>query len=93
MPAHASDELIAGNPLNPERGRRHADAGRVHLRLFTRRALVEVCAHHGLRALALRAAGYYPLPPVLAARAARLDPFHAAYMTGVFAASDAPLLS
>ncbi len=84
MPSHASDELIAGNPLNPESGRPHADAGRVHLRLFTRRALAEVCAHHGLRPLALRGAGYYPLPPALAAPAARLDPVHAAYVTGLF---------
>ena len=86
MPSHASDEMIAGNPLNPERGRPHADAGRVHLRLFTRRALAEVCAHHGLRPVSLRAAGYYPLPPALARHAARLDPVHAAYVTGLFAA-------
>lgn len=86
MPAHASDELIAGNPLNPEHGRPHADSGRVHLRLFTARALREVCAHHGLRAVSLRASGYYPLPPALAARAARIDPTHAAYVTGLFTA-------
>lgn len=86
MPSHASDELIAGNPLNPERGRPHADAGRVHLRLFTRRALAEVCAHHGLRAVSLRGAGYYPLPPALATHASRIDPVHAAYVTGLFAA-------
>ncbi len=88
MPAHASDRLIAGNPLNPERGRPHADPGRVHLRLFTRRALAEVCLHHGLRPVALRGAGYYPLPPVLAGAAARLDPVHAAYVTGLFAAPE-----
>jgi SAM-dependent methyltransferase len=88
MPAHASDEVIAGNPLNPEHGHPHADAGRVHLRLFTRRALAEVCAHYGLRTVALRGAGYYPLPPALAAPAARLDPVHAAYVTGLFEAPD-----
>ena len=86
MPAHASEEVIVGNPLNPERGRPHADPGRVHLRLFTRRALAEVCAHHGLRPVALRGAGYYPLPPAAAAAAARLDPVHAAYVTGLFEA-------
>ena len=84
MPAHASDELIVGNPLNPERARAHADPGRVHVRLFTRRALAEVCEHHGLRTLALRGAGYSPLPPAAAALAARLDPAHAAYVTGLF---------
>lgn len=87
MPAHASDSVIAGNPLNPERGRPHADAGRVHLRLFTRRALAEVCNFHGLRPISLRGTGYYPLPPRLAAHAARIDPVHAAYVTGLFAAS------
>lgn len=86
MPSHASDELILGNPLDPERGAPHADAGRVHLRLFTRRALAEVCAHHGLVPLDLRGAGYYPLPPSLARPAARFDPAHAAYVTGLFQA-------
>ena len=84
MPAHASDELIVGNPANPERGRRHPDPGRVHLRLFTRRALAEVCEHHGLQKVELRGVGYYPLPPLLAEPAARLDPVHAAYVTGLF---------
>ena len=88
MPAHASDEVIVGNPLNPVRGCAHANAGLVHLRLFTRRALAEVCTHHGLRPLALRAAGYYPLPPPAAALAARVDPLHAAYVTGLFAAPE-----
>lgn len=86
MPAHASAELIAGNPANPERGQAHADPGRVHLRTFTRRALAEVCRHHGLAPVRLLGVGYYPLPPSLAAPAARLDPTHAAYVTGLFAA-------
>lgn len=87
MPSHASERVIAGNPLNPERGLPHADPGRVHLRLFTRRALAEVCEHHGLRPLRLRGVGYYPLPPALARPAARADPVHAAYVTGIFAAA------
>jgi SAM-dependent methyltransferase len=84
MPMHVSDEVIVGNPLNPEDGAAHADAGRVHLRLFTRRALSELCAHNGLRTVALRGAGYYPLPAPAARVAARLDPRHAAYVTGLF---------
>lgn len=87
MPSHASDRVIAGNPLNPERGLPHADPGRVHLRLFTRRALIEVCEHHGLSPVTVRAAGYYPLPPALARHAARADPVHGAYVTGLFAAA------
>jgi SAM-dependent methyltransferase len=84
MPLHVSDEVIVGNPLNPEAGDTHADAGRVHLRLFTRRALAELCEHHGLRTVALRGAGYYPLAGPAARLAARVDPRHAAYVTGLF---------
>jgi hypothetical protein len=84
MPMHISDELILGNPLNPERGTPHEDAGRVHVRLFTARALTELCAHHGLRRVRFVSAGYYPLPTRLARVAARIDPLHAAFMTGLF---------
>ena len=84
MPMHVSDELIVGNPLNPERGQPHADAGRTHLRLFTGRALEELCAHHGLERISLRTAGYYPLPPRLARVPIRLDPLHGAFLVGMF---------
>lgn len=83
MPIHVSDELIVGNPLNPERGAPH-EPGRVHVRLFTARALTELCAHHGLRRVGLVSAGYYPLPPRLARLAVRVDPLHAVYVTGMF---------
>lgn len=84
MPAHVSDEVIVGNPLDPLRGRAHQDLGRTHLRLFTARALTELCAHHGLERVALRTVGYYPLPPVLSRVATRVDPRHGAFLTGVF---------
>jgi SAM-dependent methyltransferase len=86
MPMHVSDELILGNPLNPERGDPHRDAGRTHLRLFTGRALEELCAHHGLERVSLRTSGYYPLPPRLGRLAARLDPLHGAFLIGIFEA-------
>jgi SAM-dependent methyltransferase len=79
MPAHVSDELIVGNPLDPLRGREHED-GRAHLRLFTGRALVELCAVHGLERVALRTAGYYPLPPRLGRIMARIDRLHGAFL-------------
>jgi SAM-dependent methyltransferase len=47
-PVHVSDEVILGNPLNPLHGQDHEDIGQTHLRLFTARGLVELCAHHGL---------------------------------------------
>ena len=84
MPMHVSDETILGNPLNPLDGRPHADLGRSHVRLFTARALTELCARHGLEAVSLRAAGYYPLPPPIARMAGRADPTHAAFLIGLF---------
>ena len=39
FPMHVSDALIVGNPLNPEHGQPHEDAGRIHVRVFTGRAL------------------------------------------------------
>jgi SAM-dependent methyltransferase len=84
MPMHVSDETIVGNPLNPLDGRPHTDIGRTHLRLFTGRALKELCRRHGLALVSLRSAGYYPLPPVLARPLARVDPMHAAFLIGLF---------
>ena len=85
-PMHVSDELIVGNPLNPEDGWGHEDRGRVHLRLFTGRALTELCAHHGLGCLELRTVGDYPLPPLMGRLATRLDGLHGAFLTGTFGA-------
>jgi SAM-dependent methyltransferase len=90
MPMHVSDETILGNPLNPLDGRPHADLGRSHLRLFTGRALTELCARHGLEPVALRTAGYYPLPPPLARVAGRIDPTHAAFLIGLFSPRTTP---
>jgi SAM-dependent methyltransferase len=84
MPMHVSDEIIVGNPLNPEHRREHRDAGRTHLRLFTVRALKELAAYHGLAMERLRTVGYYPLPPLLARVAARIDPLHAAFIVAFF---------
>jgi SAM-dependent methyltransferase len=84
MPIHVSDHVILGNPLNPEDGLAHRDLGRTHLRLFTARALNELCEHHGLRQAALRTVGYYPLPRLLARIASRLDPVHSAFIVGLF---------
>lgn len=84
-PMHVSDEVVVGNPLNPEQGEPHEDAGRTHLRLFTGRALRELAAHHGLRAGRVSTSGYYPLPPRLARVAGRLDPTHGAFLIGIFA--------
>lgn len=84
MPMHVSDDVILGNPLNPENGWPHQDRGRIHVRLFTVRALVELCVHHGLEPLRVRTSGYYPLPPRLARLALRVDPGHGAFVVGLF---------
>jgi SAM-dependent methyltransferase len=83
-PMHVSDEVIVGNPLNPEDGALHEDRGRTHLRLFTPRALRELAAVHGLIAERVLTAGYYPLPPRLARAAVRVDALHGAFVTGLF---------
>jgi SAM-dependent methyltransferase len=84
MPMHVSDEIIVGNPLNPEHRWGHRDHGRTHLRLFTGRALAELAAYHGLGVQSIQAVGYYPLPPLMARLAARVDPVHGAFIVGVF---------
>jgi SAM-dependent methyltransferase len=84
-PMHVSDEVIVGSPLNPERGWPHEDRGRVHVRLFTARALVELARHHGLDRTGMRSVGYYPFGPRLARIAARIDPLHGAFLVGTFA--------
>jgi SAM-dependent methyltransferase len=84
MPMHVSDEVIVGNPLNPEHRWNHRDRGRTHLRLFTARALSELAAYHGLEVQRLETVGYYPLPPLLARLAARVDPIHSAFLIGLF---------
>jgi methionine biosynthesis protein MetW len=89
-PMHVSDEVIVGNPLDPYRGRPHDDAGRPHLRLFTGRALCELCSQHGLERIMLRTTGYYPLPPRLARLALRVDSLHGAFLIGLFRRRSAP---
>jgi SAM-dependent methyltransferase len=84
MPMHVSDEIIVGNPLNPENRWGHRDLGRTHLRLFTARALSELAAYHGLATEQIRAVGYYPLPPLLARAVTRMDPTHGAFLVGLF---------
>ena len=88
MPIHVSDHIILGNRFNPEDGWTHRDLGRTHLRLFTARALRELCAYHGLRQISHRAVGYYPLPLLLSRIACRLDPVHAAFLVGLFERDD-----
>jgi SAM-dependent methyltransferase len=82
LPAHVSDDLIVGNPLDPLRGRPH-EPGRAHLRLFTGRALGELAQAHGLAPVAVRTTGYYPLPPRLGRIAARIDRLHGAFLVAL----------
>jgi SAM-dependent methyltransferase len=86
-PVHVSDEVIVGNPLNPEDGWPHEDWGRSHVRLFSARALTELAAHHGLTLTSMTPVGYYPLPPRVARVAARVDANHSAFLVATFSAS------
>jgi SAM-dependent methyltransferase len=78
-PQHVSDEVIVGNPLNPQDGWDHEDLGRTHLRLFTLRALRELAAYHGLKTVGARTVGFYPLPPGLGRLVSRVDRLHGAF--------------
>ena len=84
MPMHVSDEIIVGNPLSPEHRWGHRDLGRTHLRLFTARALAELASYHGLAVDQTQTVGYYPLPPLLARLATRVDPLHGAFLVCLF---------
>ena len=84
MPMHVSDETIIGNPLTPDQGAAHADSAQAHLRLFTRRALVELAQRHGLRPRRVWGVGYYPLAPRVARIACAVDPAHAVYASALF---------
>ena len=83
-PVHVSDEVIVGNPLNPEDGWPHEDWGRSHVRLFSARALCELAQHHGLTLVRMTPVGYYPLPRRLASAAVRLDASHCAFVVATF---------
>jgi SAM-dependent methyltransferase len=87
-PAHVSSEVIVGNPFDPLRGQAIAAGEDSHLRLFSFQGLAELCRHHGFAVLALRTAGYYPLPPSLARPCARLDRRHGAFLIAKLAAAE-----
>jgi SAM-dependent methyltransferase len=79
-PAHVSDEVLLGNPIDPYRGTTYDAPGQTHRRLFTGRALSELAQHHGLSVTALRGVGYYPLPVPVARVMSRVDGRHSAFL-------------
>jgi len=86
-PAHVSSEVLVGNPLDPLHGQTIDHPEDSHLRLFSGRALAELCRHHGLRVETLKTVAYYPLPPRLARWATRLDRRHGAFLVARLAAA------
>ncbi len=84
LPMHVSNEVILGNPLTPDHRMPHPDGAQSHLRLFTSRGLLELASYHGLRATHVETVGFYPLPPLLARLATRLDPRHGVFLTALF---------
>jgi SAM-dependent methyltransferase len=80
LPAHVSDEILLGNPIDPYRGHTFDAPGQTHRRLFTARGLAELAEYHGLRVREVKGVGYYPLPPRLARVATRLDGRHGAFL-------------
>lgn len=56
-------------------------ASGAHLRIFTVPSLRGIFEYHGFKVERIIGVGYYPLPSVIARRAAQLDRWHAAYIT------------
>lgn len=80
-PAHVSDYTITGNRLNAAfDGYVQDQAGQQHLRIFTVVGLEDLARFHGLAVLTSRTAGFYPFPPSIARRLARLDRRHGAFL-------------
>jgi len=80
MPMHVSNEALVGNLFDPRRGEQHPFDGDAHLRIFSYRALHELCLYHGFRVESLKTAGYYPLPPAVARLACKMDKVHGVYL-------------
>ena len=79
-PMHVSNEVIAGNPFDPLRGSQHPTEGDSHLRIFSFRALRDLCEYHGFKVEMLRTVGYYPFGPALSRVATRVDRWHGAFL-------------
>ncbi|HXU33593.1 MAG TPA: class I SAM-dependent methyltransferase [Thermoanaerobaculia bacterium] len=79
-PCHVSSEVVIGNRLDPLRGTLFANREDSHLRIFSFRALAELCEFHGFRTVDERTAGYYPLPGTLARLATKIDRRHGAFL-------------
>lgn len=62
-----------GNPLALHRGKEGPVLSWTHKTIFNYRGLLEVHEVYGLQPVAVRGAGYHPLPPI----AGRVDPRHA----------------
>jgi SAM-dependent methyltransferase len=56
-------------------------ASGAHLRIFTVPSLRGIFEYHGFKVERIVGVSYYPLPSVIARRAAQLDRWHAAYIT------------
>ncbi len=80
MPMHVSNEALVGNVFDPRRGERHPFESDAHKRTFSYRGLRELCLYHGFNIERLKTAGYYPLPPVLARLACKIDSIHGVYL-------------
>jgi methionine biosynthesis protein MetW len=90
-PMHISNEVIAGNAFDPLRGSRHPTEGDSHLRIFSFKALREICEYHGFDVEVLRSVGYYPMGPRLARLATRVDRWHGAFLVARMRAQALPI--
>jgi ubiquinone/menaquinone biosynthesis C-methylase UbiE len=79
--AHASNEIILGNTLDPKHGLPHEYSGAYHLRTFSPMGLKELFEYHGFEVEQLLAVGFYPFSGRMATLLNKVDRTHSVYIT------------
>ena len=77
--SQVSDEAFIGNPLHPLYNQKIHEY-QAHLRLFTKKSLIDICTLHKLKPINFRGIGFYPFKHKIASFLAHIDPIHSAYL-------------
>lgn len=77
--SQVSDEKFIGNSLHPNY-QQEIEEEQAHLRVFTPKAIKDICTIHGLEIVKFKGIGFYPFSGVLAQFFSIIDPLHAAQL-------------